>query len=307
MLQSLSSKPPCRFAQAESWNDLTSALTYSPLNRGADQLVHTLPRSRFQPRGITGVKQLIYNNIIPELRNLLSFTGPSDRRGSGGPLNPEAKTFVKGQSKANVGDPNAPHNPSKTPDEGGTLGGDSDTTPSQPAADTFAELAPSQINYLEAAPKADVHRVLSAEDLAAGRLILFCYRRHSFRQRVTAWFAVRTIWAYYSRHRLRHKVAHTTTDDQIRKLHNEYKKDAEGIECPSLHAKGFRRRLLLGPLPHVAVYLRGLEQVNQRQKDANKKQLQKVRHEALERVQAEMNICRWALHQTHYGLLPIYE
>jgi hypothetical protein len=262
-------------------------------------------RGRYRPRGIMGVKQIIYNKVIPELGNLLSLTDPSDQD-SGGPFDPEAKA-VQDQSKSDLGDLNSPKDPSIAPKEATAPTEDSGHTPSQPTANALATLVSCQINHLAAASMARVHLALTAED--AGRLILFCYRRYSFRQRVTRWFAVRTIWAYYSRHRLRHKVTHTTTDDQIRRLHNEYKKDVEGIECPSLYNEDSRRhgQLLLGPMPHVAVYLRGLEQVNQRQKDFNKKQLQKVQHEALEKIQAKMNRCRYFfLRLVYYEILSTY-
>ncbi|KAG9081885.1 hypothetical protein FRC06_005350 [Ceratobasidium sp. 370] len=279
------------FARTDSWSNLESALNRSPLNRGADQLVYTFHRSSNPPRPNPWVKRITYDEIRPELENLLSLTGRPDQH-QGAALNPEAKPFVQGQFKPDSGDSNSHlEQNTEAKEDDDTL--DRDASVSHSAADTFAELIPAQIDYLAAVPKAQVHRTLTARDLAAGKRILFCYRKYSLRQRVTARFAVRTIWSCYSRYRLRNRVPHTATDDRIRKLHNEYKKDAEGIECPLLLARAFRRheQILLGPMPHVVVYLHGLEQIVQKQKESNKKRLQKVQHEELERVQAKMTIC----------------
>ncbi|KAG8752687.1 hypothetical protein FRC12_011837, partial [Ceratobasidium sp. 428] len=280
-----------RFARADRWSDLEAALNRSPLNRGADQLVLSLHRPNKLPHPSPWVKHIVYNEIKPDLESQLSLTGVLDQR-PGATLNPEAKPFVQGQSKFDA------TGSSRHLEQNMEAKEDSDNldpgASSHSMADTFAGLIPSQINYLAAVPKAQVHRTLAAGDLAAGKQILFCYRRYSFRHRVALRFSVRIIWRAYSRYQLRNKVAHTATDERIRKLHNEYKKDAEAIDCPLLLAKAFRRheQILLGPMPHVAVYLRGLEQIVQKQKDSNKKRLQKVQHEELERVQARMNICR---------------
>ncbi|KAG9101942.1 hypothetical protein FS749_001473 [Ceratobasidium sp. UAMH 11750] len=291
------------FVRTDSWSHLESALTRSPLNRGADQLVYTLHHSGNPPRPDSRVKRIIYSEIRPELENLLSLTGrPGQPQGAA--LNPEAKPFVQGQFKPDPGDPSSRlEQNTQVKEEDDTQ--DDDPRVGDSVADTFAELIPAQIDYLAAVPKAQVHRALTAEDLAAGKRILFCYRKYSFRQRVAARLAVCTIWRYYSRYRLRNKVSHTATDDRVRKLHNEYKKDAEGIECPLLLAKAFRRheQILLGPMPHVVVYLHGLEQIVQKQKESNKKRLQKVQHEELERVQVKMTICS-TLSKTFKKLTP---
>ncbi|KAG8719695.1 hypothetical protein FRC08_002227 [Ceratobasidium sp. 394] len=288
-----------RFARADSWFDLESALYRCQLNRGSDQLVYILHRNSNPPRGHPFIKQVIYNEV-KDLENMLSLASTNQRQGVA--LNPQAKSFIQAQTKVDATAPNEQENvfkqdsdPVEAPDD----------TPDQPAADAFAGLIPPQVNYLAAVPKSRAHRALTAKDLEAGKRILFCYRRYSFRQRVAAWFAVRTIWSCYSRYRLRNKVRHTATDDRIRKFHSEYKKDAEGIECPLLYAKAFRRheQILLGPMPHVAVYFRGLERIVQRQKESNKKRLQKVQHEELERVQIKMTICS-TLSKTFKKLTP---
>lgn len=70
--------------------------------------------------------------------------------------------------------------------------------------------------------------------------------------------------------------------------------DLKSIAYPLLLVKGFHRhrRILLGYMPHVAVYIRGLDDINQQKKDANKKRLQKAQHQELEELQFNMNVCR---------------
>jgi hypothetical protein len=269
-----------RFVRADSWSDLENALRYSPLNRGADELVHlSLRRGPNPPRFIKAVKSIIYSNINPELEQLLSLEGPV--RHTGALLDPEAKEFIPSVQTQELVDN------IDDQEEGNQAADQSD-------ADAFTGLIPSQVDYLASMPKTQSERTLTTEEINLSKRILFFYRRYAFRQRVKMRRAVRTIWAYYSRYRLRHKAPRTTNGDRIRKLHNEYKQDVESINCPLLYAKAFHRheRILLGYMPHVALYLRGLEQANQQQKDANKKRLQKVQHEELEKVQLKMNICR---------------
>ncbi|KAF8594570.1 P-loop containing nucleoside triphosphate hydrolase protein [Ceratobasidium sp. AG-I] len=277
-----------RFARADSWNDLEAALNRSPLNRAADQLVH-LRRAGNRARTIPGIKQVFYNNIKPELENLLSLTGPPDKQSGGNSLNPEAKSFVQSQP----GVPNISQDSGTPQNEGNSAAVETDIASNQTTADNFGGLVPSQVDYLASAPKAVAQRVLTSSDIIAGKCILFFYRRYSFRQRVKAWLAVRTIRSYYLRHRQRHRIVHTAFDERLRVLHQEYKKDASLISGPLLLAQVSRRHqhILLGPMPHVVEYLRGLERINQRQKESNKKRLQKVQHEELEKVQARMNIC----------------
>ncbi|QRW07577.1 P-loop nucleoside triphosphate hydrolase [Ceratobasidium sp. AG-Ba] len=258
-----------KFARADNWHHLVHALHDSPLNCGIDQL-----------------------NIKPDLENMLSLTGASDQRPVNA-LNPEAKPFVVGQNKAEPGNLQTPQDPAsssktKEPSESGPQ-----DLPTRPTDDLFEGLIPAQVRYRPKVSKVKNLRTLTAQEIAAGKSVLFCYRKYSFRQRVVKWFAVRTIWAYYTRYRRRSRIPHTATDVRVRKLHDEYKRDVEGIDCPLLLAKTFRRheQLLLGPMPHVAVYLRGLERIVVKQKDINKKRLQKVEHEELERVQTKMNIC----------------
>jgi hypothetical protein len=246
-----------------------------PLNRGADELVRLSLKSGARPREIPRVKLIVYENIKPDLENQLSF---AQGRSSGPILNPEATPFVLGQAKgeANVKEDRVELDKGKA------------------TADIFEGLVPAQVNFKASAPKATVQRSLAKAEITAGIQILLFYRRHSVRQRVRARGAIRVIWAYYIRHRRRHQSASEASGDTVRRLHNEYKRDVEGIECPLLLVKMFRyhEMVLQGPMPHVHVYLRGLERINQRQKDATKKRLQKVQHEELEKVQAKMTTCR---------------
>ncbi|CAE6446849.1 unnamed protein product [Rhizoctonia solani] len=62
-----------------------------------------------------------------------------------------------------------------------------------------------------------------------GKVILFCYRRYALRKRMKMKKAVKTIKTHYFRCRLRCKFPMTATEEQVRKLHNEYKKDAQFI------------------------------------------------------------------------------
>ncbi|KAG9122802.1 hypothetical protein FRC07_000653, partial [Ceratobasidium sp. 392] len=248
-------------------------------------------------------KQIIYDAIKPDLQNMLSFAStPSHRQGV--VLNPKAEPFIQGQAKGHASGSAVPNERDSALTQN-DLADAPDDPSGQSAADIFEGLVPSQVNYLAAIPKPQAHRTLTAQELEAGKRILFYYRRYNFRQRVVAWFAVRTIWAYYSRYRLRNKVSHTATHDRIRKYHQEYKKDAEIIESPLLYVKAFRRheQILLGPMPHVAVYLRGLERIIQKQKESNKKRLQKVQHEELEKVQQKMTVCS-ALSKASKKLIP---
>lgn len=272
------------------------ALNRSPLNRAADQLIH-LRRISNRTRSIPGVKNIFYHNIGPELENLLSLTGFTNKPHGGNPLNPQAKSFVQARPTPQTSIPNTSQDPILLQNA------ESDPTSNQASEDTFAGLVPSQVDYLASAPKAVAQRALSPEDITAGKQILFFYRRYSFRQRVKAWLAVRTIRAYYLRHRRRRRIVHTAADERVRMLHREYKKDAKLISGPLSITQASRHHqyILLGAMPHVVEYLRGLERINQQQKESNKKRLQNVKHEELEMVQARMNVCRYYTARIYNG------
>ncbi|QRV93434.1 TPR and ankyrin repeat-containing protein 1 [Ceratobasidium sp. AG-Ba] len=283
-----------RFAQAQTWSDLEWALFYSPLNRGADQLVCTFHRSRSTPHVNPRVKVIPYNEIKPDLERLLSLTGGLSQARAA-TLNPGATPFVHTQPKA---DPSSSNVDTRLKDMGAGSNNALDGGSESANEDIPTALMPAQTDDPIAVPQTQDARTLTAQEIEAGKRILFCYRRYTFRQRVRAWFAVRTIWRCYSRYQDRARIPR----DQIRQLYQEYKKAVDGIECPLFDPKTFSRheRILLGPMPHVMLYLRGLERVIQNQKTVYKKQLQKVKHEDLERLQDGMNACRYVFHAIDY-------
>ncbi|CAE6459263.1 unnamed protein product, partial [Rhizoctonia solani] len=265
-----------KFVRADSWHELWNAVRYSQLNRAADELVHlSLRLPNYKPPAIASVKSIVYTKLNPELERLLSLVEPDAT------LDPRAKPFVP-----------QPQNNTPADAEEDAIEPIPTTADSQMDSGEFTDLVTSE-GGLPAAPQDEPQRPLAASDIEFGMTILFCYRRYALRQRIKMKKAVKTIWTYYLRHRLRHKVPMTATEEQIRKLHNEYKSDVESIDCPLLYVKAFQshERILLGLMPHVLVYLRGLERTNQQQKEANKKRLQKVQHEELERVRIRMDAC----------------
>lgn len=276
------------FVRADSWKDLVDALVTGPLNRGADELVQLSSRSsQNRLREIHGSRLINYETIKPDLENQLSFVNSQDRQ-LGATLNPEAKPFAPGPRNAlNDAAEQVEQSSNVTVD-------DIEDDENKAAADVFEGLVPPQLSF-RAPPAAITSRaLLSRWDIIAGTKILFCYRRYSLRQRLKARRAVRIIWAYYTRHHRRHRNLSGGDEDAIRNLHQEYKRDIDSIDCPLLLVKMFRHHemILQGPMPHVLVYLRGLERINQRQKDMTKRRLQKVQHEELEKVQVKMTTCR---------------
>ncbi|KAF8594569.1 hypothetical protein BDV93DRAFT_549191 [Ceratobasidium sp. AG-I] len=276
-----------RYVRADSWQDLVLALTDGPLNRGADELVQLSLRSgQIQPRKIPGVRLITYESIKPDLENQLSFVSSHDPS-LGAALNPEAKPFAPAPRKPTA-DADEPAKQPQTTGEG-NVGDDANQT----TVDGPAGLVTSQVNFRAPALDTVLQRSLAELDISAGLKILFCYRRYRVRQRAQARRAVGIIWAYYTRHYRRRRGLSGGSEDTIRKLHLEYKRGVDSIECPLLLAKMFRHHemILQGSMPHVLVYLRGLERINQQQRDTTKKRLQKVQHEELERVQAKMATC----------------
>ncbi|GAB1522834.1 hypothetical protein RhiTH_005958 [Rhizoctonia solani] len=263
-----------RFSGARSWRDLWDAVRDSPLNQGIEELVFlSLRRDGYKPPPIKAVRPITYSNLNPELEQLLSLVEISA-------LNPGAKPFIP--QAQNI----APTDAEDT------------IEPTQPTANDSVEanellemVIPD--GDLPSVSQAEPERTFTLSEIEFGKKILFCFRRHMLCQRILMRNAIKTIWIYYLRHRLRHKMGMTPTEEQIRKMYNEYKKDVDSIDCPLLYAQAFRyhERVLLGCMPHVLVYLRGLERVNQQEKEANKKRLQKVQHEELDRVRIRMDAC----------------
>ncbi|CAE6480843.1 unnamed protein product [Rhizoctonia solani] len=269
-----------KFLRAGSWYELWGAVRYSSLNRGADELVHLNRRQDgYNPPTIKAVRSIVYNSLNPELEQLLSLVEPT--KSAKAVINPEAKSLIPPNlAQASTSAEDDMDEPSKV------------TATNQSEVDDTPDLAPPEVDP-SSTSQDEPQRTLTTSDIEFGKIILFCYRRYALHQRIRMRKAVKTIWAYYLRHRLRHKSPMTVAEEQIRKLHNEYKADVDSIDCPLLYAKAFQshERILLGFMPHVLVYFRGLERVNQQQKDANKKRLQKVQHEELERVQIRMDAC----------------
>ncbi|KAG8687201.1 hypothetical protein FRC11_007608 [Ceratobasidium sp. 423] len=269
-----------KFVRTDSWHGLWNAVRYSALNRGADELVHISRRKDgYNPPSIVAIKSIVYSKLNPELEELLSLVEPA--KATGVALDPGAKPFV----------PQAQDN-APTEAEEDAIEPTQTTADNQLNADEIPDLVASE-GDLPSTSQVEPKRPLTASDIEFGKRILFFHRRYALRQRIKIRGAIKTIGAYYLRHRLRHKSPMTATEEQIHKLHNEYKNDVESIDCPLLYVKAFRshERTLLGFMPHVSVYLRGLERVNQQQKEVNKKRLQKVQHEELDKVLIRMDAC----------------
>ncbi|CAE6385928.1 unnamed protein product [Rhizoctonia solani] len=266
-----------KFMRADSWQDLWNAVRYSQLNRGADELVHLfLRQDNVKPPSIGAVKLIVYSNLNPELEKLLSLVEPDIT------LDPRAKPFIP-----------QIRNLSPMDGEEQTIESSQVTVDDELSAELLDSGLVTSDGDLPSVSQSEPKPPLTDLEIASGKKILHFFRRYTSRQLIKMTTAIRTIWAYYLRHRLRHKVPMSATEEQIRKLHNEYKIDVESIDCPLLYAKAFHNheRILLGFMPHVSVYLRGLERVNQQQKEVNKKRLQKVQHEELEKVRIKMDAC----------------
>ncbi|CAE6535633.1 unnamed protein product [Rhizoctonia solani] len=271
-------------------------------DRGADELVRLFFRhSKLRPRRLTNVRIIAYEKIKPELERALSFVSLSAPRGPA--LNPEAKPFVlnqRGQDETVSAD---------IQDFGEYKGeeelteGERDDAP----GDIFGGLVPAQLAFKIPAPT-KTERKFTADERKAGLRILSLYRKYLFRKHIRQRHAVRVIWAYYARYRRRTHVVSGSNEDLIRRLHLDYRRTVDDIACPKLLDKLHRHHamILQGPMPHVLVLLRGLEQVTQVQKSAVKKRLQKVQHEELEKVQSRMTVCT-SLAKRFKKLVPLIQ
>ncbi|KAG8751398.1 hypothetical protein FRC11_009438, partial [Ceratobasidium sp. 423] len=263
-----------KFARANcnSWHDLWNAVRYSVLNRGADELVFlSRRRDDNKPPNISAVKSIVYSNLNPELERLLSLVEPSTM------LDPKVQSVPQAHNHAPTEANTRTTQLNQTaPDDQLNIGEPPDLVASVDPAST------SQVG-----PKCP----LTVSELESGKKILFCYRRYALRQRIKT-RAVKKIWACYRRHQLRHKSPMTEIEEEIRKIHEEYNIDVESIHAQS-NPKAFRhhKRLLLGFMPHVLIYLRGLTQVNQQQKEANKRRLKRATHAELDSIQVRMGAC----------------
>ncbi|KAG8731126.1 hypothetical protein FRC11_005047, partial [Ceratobasidium sp. 423] len=264
------------FLNSHSWDELWDAVRYSALNRGADELVHlSRRRGGYKPPTIAAVKSIAYSNINPELEQLLSLMEPETM------LNPRVKPFV----------PQAQNHASAEAEED-TIELTQTATDSQLNIGKPPDWAAAEDDFLSGS-QIKPQSPLAVSEIKSGKQILFCYRRYALRQQIRMKKAAGTIGACYRRYQFRHKHPMTAVEEQIRKLHDEYKSDVEAIHYPQSNAEAFRRhkRILLGFMPHVFVYLRGLERVNQKQKEANKKRLQKAVHMELDVIRIRMDAC----------------
>ncbi|CAE6446845.1 unnamed protein product [Rhizoctonia solani] len=134
---------------------------------------------------------------------------------------------------------------------------------------------------------------LTTLEMKSGKRILLCYRQYTLRQRTRK--AVELIWTCYRRYRLRHKILliKIEEDPELRKLHEEYKNDVESIDCPLLCTRAFRshERILLGLMPHVLLYLRGLEKINQQEKEETVERLPEAAYSELHSFRTRMDVC----------------
>ncbi|CAE6431349.1 unnamed protein product [Rhizoctonia solani] len=291
-----------RLSRMSSWLDLFSTLAEGPLNRGADEFVRLAFRhSKSRPRRLMNVRTIIYENIKPELEGMLSFVTLNATRGPA--LNPEAKPFVLNQNSKNETTQADIPETTDYKDEDQLPEEETDDAPS----DIFGGLIPAQLAFKVPATSKPERKLTESERKTGVRLLNF-YRRYKSRKQKRERQAVHVIWSYYSRYRRRTHVVLGSDEDSVRKLHPDYKRAVEDIECPLLLDKLYRHHamVLQGPMPHVLVFLRGLEQVTHSQKNAIKKRLQKVQHEELEKVQARMTLCN-ALVKRFKKLMPLIQ
>ncbi|EUC53945.1 P-loop nucleoside triphosphate hydrolase, putative, partial [Rhizoctonia solani AG-3 Rhs1AP] len=277
-----------RLSRTTSWPDLFSALAEGSLNRGADELIRlSFRHSKLRPRRLMHVRLISYENIKPELERALSFVTFNTARGPA--LNPEAKPFVLNQrstdetTETDIQDPMDRQDGDEPPEA---------ETDNAPSDDIFGGLVPAQLAF-RMPPAAKPERKFTEDERRAGLRILSLYRKYLSRKHMRERHAVRIIWAYYTRYRRRTQVVSGSNEDSIRQFHLDYRRIIDDIECTLLLDRLHRHHtmVLQGPMPHVLVFLRGLEQVTQAQKVAVKKRLQKVQHEELEKVQSRMTLC----------------
>ncbi|KAG8748970.1 hypothetical protein FRC11_011693 [Ceratobasidium sp. 423] len=255
-----------------------------PLNRSTDQLVRLFLRkgpSFPQPRPHRYIRLIIYSKD-PELNQLLSLTGSVQRPQP--ILNPQAEAFNPSQpsQSPSTNQTGAP-DPEKAVES--AEGDTTDSMPSDHGAAHFGALPDSH---------SDSMRTLTTNEIESGRKILFAYRRYILRTRVKRRSAVATISRCYSRY-LRHRNApRSSVDERYLEFQLEYKTAIQMPEGPRPFSESFyqHKAILLGCMPHVAVYLRSLEHVNRLQKYENRKRLQTAHHKELKAIQARMDACR---------------
>ncbi|KDN37507.1 hypothetical protein RSAG8_10106, partial [Rhizoctonia solani AG-8 WAC10335] len=272
-----------RLLQNKTWEDLEDTILRCPLNRGADQLVRLFLRrgnNYRQPRSSGFIRAVGYNRI-PDLERLLSLTDFAQRPQS--TLNPEAKPFnppIPGQpSSENRND--APEFEKVLDQEDGDTTGLMRSDNEEIGIDALPETQPEPTRYL------------TPDEIKSGKIILLVLRRHVLRKRARQRSAVMTIWKCYSRYLDRRDAPRSAADERYLRFQREYINDVKVPENTRPLPGSFYRykAILLGCMPHVAVYLRGLEHANQLKKHANRKRLQTAHHKELEEIQAMMDAC----------------
>ncbi|CAE6529326.1 unnamed protein product [Rhizoctonia solani] len=269
--------------QNKSWEDLEDTVIRCPLNRSADQLVRLFLRrgnNYRQHRSNNFVRAVGYSRPVPEIEQLLLLTGPTQRPQPF--LNPGAKPFN-------------PSHPSQQTSEDGNDAPDFEKDLGQEDGDTTGLMqSDREATNIDALPENDPEstRSLTPNEIKSGKKILLVLRQYVLRQQARRKRAVTTIWRCYSGYLRRRNASRSSEDERYLKFQYEYKKDIKVPEGPKSLPDFYRHKaILLGCMPHVAVYLRGLEYVNRLQKQANRKRLQTAHHKELEEIQARMDAC----------------
>ncbi|CAE6489248.1 unnamed protein product [Rhizoctonia solani] len=211
--------------------------------------------------------------IVLELTRLLSLTNPFQQPRPG--LNPRAEPF----------DPELSSQPfsmkeTKLPNPEQVLGFEEQHTADSTSSDSCAA-------HFDSLSETSSRPVLTPDEVESGKKILLAYRRYIQRRLQSA---AKTIWSYYSRYRhIKNKRA--VMESQSLKLRREYEKYIVEPEGPLLSPRLFSRHktILLRCMPHVVLFLRGLEHVNQLQKQLNRERLRNTRAEERQAVRAKMH------------------
>ncbi|KAH7337929.1 hypothetical protein B0J17DRAFT_405385 [Rhizoctonia solani] len=270
-----------RLIQNTSWSELEVAIMRCPLNRGTDRLVHLFLRKGYSyPRSSNFIQVIAYSKV-PDLIRLLSFTDSVQRPQP--TLNAQAQPYNPSHPSQS-----SPANQTSIPHLENELepsdGDDADLMRSDPESTHFSAPPESPLYSM---------RKLTFREIESGRKILFAYRRFALRKQTRQKLAVEKICRCYLRYLRRQNAPRSAADDRYLKFQREYKKDIKMVEGSGPALRSFYRykAILLGCMPHVAVYLRGLEHANQQQKHANRKRLQIAHHKELEEIQKRMDVC----------------
>ncbi|KAL5633836.1 hypothetical protein ACGC1H_005876 [Rhizoctonia solani] len=272
-----------RLLHNRTWEELEDTILRCPLNRGADQLVRLFLRrgnNHRQPRSSGFVKAFGYNRV-PDIERLLSLTDFAQRPQSA--LNPAAKPF-----NPSLPGPTSSEDRNEAPEfekdldhEDGDTTGLMRTDDEETGIDELPETQPEPTRHL------------TPDEIKYGKIILLALQRYVLRKRARQRSAVKTIWKCYSRYLGRRDAPRSAADERYLRFQREYMKDIKEPESVRPRPELFYcyKAILLGCMPHVAAYLRGLEHANQLKKHANRKRLQTAHHKELEEIQTRMDAC----------------